>query len=107
MLAKGRTLVSGVLEHPWIVLLGEASYSLYLLHWIPIVAMIYANYKGLPVTPGTVWLGIGATIAASIAAYRYLESPLRRHFARRAPTSAPPAPENADQEFRPNVSAAP
>jgi peptidoglycan/LPS O-acetylase OafA/YrhL len=70
------TGLSRALAHPMLVLLGEASYSLYLLHWIPL-GLLDRAVDG----PPPAWLAlsvIGATILASLATYRWVELPLRR-----------------------------
>jgi peptidoglycan/LPS O-acetylase OafA/YrhL len=76
-LAAGPTFLSRVLEHPFIVLLGEASYSLYILHigtW-----SLVAHLQHAGVFPGS-WfpaLALLATIAISIFCFKYIEMPAR------------------------------
>jgi peptidoglycan/LPS O-acetylase OafA/YrhL len=67
------------LAHPWLVLLGDASYSLYLLHSL----MIRRTFDALPSLPGPlrVVACVAAAIAASLLAYRLVEEPAR-HFLR-------------------------
>lgn len=71
-LASGPSPLTRLLARPVPVALGEASYSLYLLHW-PAVLL-------LPFAPGPVGfaLATAATIGASLAGYRWVESPARR-----------------------------
>lgn len=78
-LAYGRNLLSALLEHPRLVLLGDASYSLYMIHWI--FLYVFGLLMLSPVGPLTVvaaLLVIGSTILASVAFYRYVETPARR-----------------------------
>jgi peptidoglycan/LPS O-acetylase OafA/YrhL len=67
---------ASVLEAKWLLLLGEASYSLYLLHSIVITRV----YDGLPSLPH--WLRVALALAAAIAAallcFIFLEQPARR-----------------------------
>lgn len=64
------------LAHPWLVLLGDASYSLYLLHSL----MISRTFDALPSLPGPLRIAacFAAAIAASLLAYRLVEEPARR-----------------------------
>jgi peptidoglycan/LPS O-acetylase OafA/YrhL len=75
-LAWGPSLLSSILEHPVLVLLGEASYAVYILQW-PVARLI--NAPGLP-PPGwiTSWLAVIATIAVGVVAHLVVENPLRR-----------------------------
>ena len=76
-IASGRTFLTPLLEHPWLVLLGEASYSLYIIHWAgqTFLRMGFLGAYGGPVVNGAVLLG---TVAASLLCYRYFEVPWRR-----------------------------
>ena len=64
------------LAHPWLVLLGDASYSLYLLHSL----LISRTFNALPSLPGALRVAacFAAAIAASLLAYRLVEEPARR-----------------------------
>jgi peptidoglycan/LPS O-acetylase OafA/YrhL len=62
------------------VLLGEASYSLYLLHVI--VWTWFFTYARLPVNVATYLLYLLAAILLSIASFTLLEVPARRHILR-------------------------
>lgn len=77
-LAFGPTVLSRLLEHPWIVLLGEASYSIYILHWIPYSFLLDRRLSGMQIGIG----GLAATILSicvvSIYAFRWIEAPARR-----------------------------
>jgi peptidoglycan/LPS O-acetylase OafA/YrhL len=82
-LAAGRTFLSGFLERPLMVLLGHASYGLYIFHWIPWVALTHASQRGWAVQPFGVTVVILLTILASIACYISYERPVRQWIRRR------------------------
>ena len=77
-LAFGRTFVSPVLEHPWMLLLGEASYSLYITHFTTVIALNQAKAQGAEI--GIVWvvMSILLCILASIGFLKFVEMPARR-----------------------------
>lgn len=92
-LASGPTLLSPILEHRAVVLLGNASYSLYMIHWIPVAATaLLVGARPSPAidpywsaiaganAPGmlAVALLLVSTVLISIACYRLVESPARR-----------------------------
>lgn len=97
------TAVSRALAASWILLLGEASYSIYLLHGeflelaglsvLPIGVNHYYNAINLM----RAGLAMAALMAVSVATYRFVESPTRRfirrtlslHLPRRAVDLAP------------------
>ena len=93
--ASGRTLLSPLLERPWMVLLGEASYSLYIIHW-SIVTVLHLKLLGPPGTPPVHALLLVATVLLSVACYRFVEVPWRRRLRGSTPndnrnrTDAPP-----------------
>lgn len=60
----------------WLVLLGDASYSLYLLHTL-IITRVYDAFPG-QLYSARVVLSLAAAIAVSILAYRLVEEPARR-----------------------------
>lgn len=74
--ASGPSFLSFVLERPWMILLGEASYSLYIIHWsaTTFLRMSFLGSYGTPVVHGLVLL---ATVGASLLCYRYVEVPWR------------------------------
>jgi peptidoglycan/LPS O-acetylase OafA/YrhL len=67
---------SRLLETRWLILLGNASYSLYLLHSI----VIMRAFEGLSFLPRWTRAGgsFGAAIAASLLSYYLIEEPARR-----------------------------
>lgn len=87
-LAAGPTLLSPLLEHRWMLLLGEASYSLYLIHYVVVMVLeeraLGGNRPGLPLLVAAIVL----TVLASIACYKLIEMPARRALRGSAPRPA-------------------
>ncbi len=65
-----------LLALPPLVYLGEASYSLYLLHSF-VVSSVFAAVTHAPL-PVRVVLSVGAAIAASLLTFKFIEQPARR-----------------------------
>ncbi|MES3004037.1 MAG: acyltransferase [Pseudomonadota bacterium] len=67
--------IGRALCHPALVLLGNASYALYLLHWLPLGVLTI-----VPAESARVWGGVAALglPLLSIAVFRWFEDPLRR-----------------------------
>jgi len=87
-LASGKTFLTPVLENKSVILLGEASYSLYLLHGF-LVPGSYVRFlsAAIPVdghapSPGDYVLCVVGSIAASIVFYEFLERPARKMWRR-------------------------
>ncbi len=78
ILARYRTPYSKILRARPMVILGEASYSLYLLHIIPFTILITTQNPSHPFGRRTVFLVILACVAASLLCYRFIETPARR-----------------------------
>ncbi len=81
--ALGGGALSRALSHRIPVLLGEASYAFYVIHfWI---VHLIANFA----------LALGVTVLLCLLIFRYVETPLRRtireRFAPRTPSTRPPA----------------
>ena len=83
LLADGRGRLVRLLSHPMLVLFGEASYALYLLHvpvgdWLSIVG----KHVGLTLNPGAsagaFALYVPLVVAVSVLTLRYVEEPARR-----------------------------
>ena len=74
--ASGRTCLSWLLEQPRMVLLGEASYALYIIHW-PVTTFLRLGYLGGLASPAVHGLFLLATVAASVLCYRLIEVPWR------------------------------
>ncbi len=75
--ASGRTLLSGWLEQPWMVLLGEASYALYIVHWSA-VSFIKLGFLGAASTPAVHALMLLGTVGFAVVVYRWFELPWRQ-----------------------------
>jgi peptidoglycan/LPS O-acetylase OafA/YrhL len=77
-LAVGIKPLAPLLAHPLLITLGEASYALYMIHWLPLLTLVLAIevFGSLPawVAP----LTVVATILASIVCHDRIEQPLRR-----------------------------
>jgi peptidoglycan/LPS O-acetylase OafA/YrhL len=59
------------------VLLGEASYALYIIHW-SVTTFLRMGFLGTYGTPLVHSLFLLATVAASLLVYRYVEVPWRK-----------------------------
>jgi peptidoglycan/LPS O-acetylase OafA/YrhL len=75
--ASGRTFLSRLLSQPWMVLLGEASYALYIIHW-SVTTFLRLGWLGEAGTPAVHLLFLLGTVAASVLCYRFIEVPWRR-----------------------------
>lgn len=73
--ASGNQLINKIFAAPWLVVLGEASYALYLIHY-PIHSLLRKPLEsiGMPVF----LLYLLGTIGLSVASYYFLEIPARR-----------------------------
>lgn len=91
-LADGRGIAGRLCATRALVLLGEASYSVYLLHY-PLwdwLARFSGHNETTLRTETTVFPAyLVATVLLSIVVYRYLETPARRWLVGRAPRIAP------------------
>ena len=85
-IASGPTFLSGLLTLPWLVLLGEASYSLYIIHWSG-QTFLRMGFLGSLGTPFVHAIFLVGTVAASVFFYRVVEVPWRRRL-----RGAEPAP---------------
>jgi len=59
------------------VLLGEASYALYIIHW-SVTTFLRMNFLGSAGTPFVHALFLAGTVALSVVCYRKIEVPWRR-----------------------------
>lgn len=75
-IASGPTFLSPLLERPWMVLLGEASYALYMIHW-SVTSFLRLHWLGEWHTPWVHLAFLLATVGASVLCYRYIEVPWR------------------------------
>jgi peptidoglycan/LPS O-acetylase OafA/YrhL len=80
-LACGRTMGSAILGHPGLVLLGEASYSLYLIH-LPILIFLARSKISQPLLIISAIMGV---VGLSIICLHVIEIPARRALRRLAP----------------------
>jgi peptidoglycan/LPS O-acetylase OafA/YrhL len=86
-LISRRSALAAWFARPGAVLLGDSSYALYLLHWLPLCVLL--NLPGpLHGSLAAAWLTAGALVAASIAVFRWFEAPLRRVIRRRFSAAA-------------------
>lgn len=96
-LAFGRTFLTRLLDLRIVVLLGEASYGLYLLHFIPLMMLQQSFSPAHPVSTPIFLLTLAALIAGSVGFYLGVELPARRWLRGMPPRQRGP---------RPNVSGA-
>lgn len=75
---SGRTFLSPLLESRLMLLLGEASYSLYILHWVFLYSIKYAKDYGYSLGPFVAPAGILFTVVVSVMFFKSVETPLRR-----------------------------
>ena len=78
-LAAGPTILSALLRSPASVILGEASYALYIFHWIPWTALAVMKALGVIIHPVAVAVIIILTVLASIGSYLWFERPVRSY----------------------------
>lgn len=90
-LASGRNFLSPLLESPKLILLGEASYSLYLIHAKPVQIVCYAcPPKWLALAGATV---LALCVAASLPCYWWIETPARKWLRGKPRPAATPKPQ--------------
>jgi peptidoglycan/LPS O-acetylase OafA/YrhL len=90
-LASGPGILSGFLSLPFLVLLGEASYALYILQ-VPIMDAVFRMVGN---NGRTFLLAIVTLTAFSIASYLYFETPVRRWIRNRWAGRKEPSPAAA------------
>jgi peptidoglycan/LPS O-acetylase OafA/YrhL len=78
LLASGPTLLTPLLTGRVSRLLGEASYSLYIIHWIPLSTLMALSAMGSAPTWWVALLVAGLTVLASVGLHRTVEQPLQR-----------------------------
>lgn len=76
-IAQDSKFYRGLLGNSWLVLLGNASYALYLLHWLPLGYLLNHNER-LGITSIGIALIILALVMVSVFVYRWFEAPFRR-----------------------------
>ncbi|MEW6313511.1 MAG: acyltransferase [Pseudomonadota bacterium] len=79
VIAMQRGWLSRLLQWPLLVLLGEASFAIYLTHQI-ILRRLVLSVQQLPAWPNWLWYGIywALVLAVSLLVWRYVECPARR-----------------------------
>lgn len=76
------TVVSRLLSTPVMVLVGLASYSIYLWHWPATVFLRHCTSQHPPST--AMWAVLGAATAVAFVSWRFVEVPFRSRFRRSA-----------------------
>lgn len=76
-IASGRTWLSSLLEWRVLVVLGEASYALYIIHWSA-TTFLRMHFLGAYGTPLVHAMFLVGTVLLSVVCYRYIEVPWRR-----------------------------
>ncbi len=82
-LASGQKTITSVFSMKWLVILGEASFALYLIH-APLFALLRRAIEREPAVG--IPLGIGLSIGLSVLSFLYLETPARLYILERAHT---------------------
>lgn len=77
VVASGPTFLSRLLEQRWLVLLGEASYSLYIIHWIAYRGVELWGNTGHAVPRVLAGLVVIGLVALSVASLKFIEMPAR------------------------------
>lgn len=75
VLGGGATAMSPWLEQRWLVGLGEASYALYILHWLPLTLLVELARTGQPPTLWLVALTLLGTFALALTGHYWIERP--------------------------------
>ena len=73
----GGTILDKILNLPIFVLLGESSYSLYLIHWSVLILFNIIHTYGIPHNNFLGVVGMLFSIGASILSFKFFEEPAR------------------------------
>ncbi|MCC6629363.1 MAG: acyltransferase [Chloroflexi bacterium] len=87
-LATGRTFAHQFLEHRGLLIFGDASYAVFLLHWLPFVALFELAKAGHPIPPWAPPLALAGVLLIAFPAHAYIEQPARRWLRRVGPWTA-------------------
>jgi peptidoglycan/LPS O-acetylase OafA/YrhL len=86
---SGPHIISSIFSWGPLLLIGESSYCLYLLHFnVFILIHMYHLPERLHVAALDPWVSYAALIVLSIVVYRFVENPARRAILRRFPPSS-------------------
>lgn len=77
-IASGRTVLSRLLENKTLVLLGEASYSLYIIHWVAFRALELIRNAGYSVPQWAATLAVVGLVGLSVLTLKMIELPARK-----------------------------
>ncbi len=79
LLAVAACIFGVSVERPWLEALGDASYSLYLVHLLPVFAAFFV-WKSVHFLAPVLFVpaAIGASVAVGLACFRWVERPLTR-----------------------------
>ena len=87
---------SSFLEWRWLLLLGESSYCLYLLHVIILGMFLFSNPTRITTTSLSTWFcGAVAAIGVAVLAFRFVEEPARK-WLRGRPAAVPSSAREAE-----------
>jgi peptidoglycan/LPS O-acetylase OafA/YrhL len=92
MMATCRTPLHGFLEHRYIVLLGEASYALYMIQKPVINVIHHSAASGSLARMVLLAVAFVPLIAGSVLVYRFVEQPARRALRPRVKVTSPSPP---------------
>jgi peptidoglycan/LPS O-acetylase OafA/YrhL len=78
LLATRRSFVSRLLEHRWMVFMGDASYSLYMIHWLPCVLLVMYKRSGGEMVAWWPYAAMAGTLVATVGFFQLVERPARK-----------------------------
>ena len=78
LLALCRTFLHSLLEHPFMLLLGESSFALYMIQWPVLGTILYATASDSLLRLVLMATAFFPLIAFSIFVHRHFEQPMRR-----------------------------
>ena len=90
--ASGNRAIEAIFTASWLVLLGEASFGLYLLH-MPVYQLFV--FLRMPLSGSFFFLYLAVTILLSVLSFLYFETPARRAILHRTNVHTPESQANA------------